>query len=72
MTPQILEERLVDFAVTIVGIVESLPNTKAGNHIASQLIRSGMARWYHLFDLYCGRESHAPLESIFQMMQLTF
>lgn len=41
MTPQILEERLIDFAVTIVGVVEPLPASKAGNHIASQLIRSG-------------------------------
>ena len=30
MTPQILEERLIDFAVTIVSVVESLPNSKAG------------------------------------------
>ena len=41
MTPQILEERLIDFAVTIVGVVEALPSSKAGNHIANQLIRSG-------------------------------
>lgn len=41
MTRQILEERLIDFAVLIMGIVESLPNSKAGNHIANQLIRSG-------------------------------
>jgi four helix bundle protein len=41
MTPQALEERLIDFAVSIVNVVESLPNTKAGNHIASQLLRSG-------------------------------
>lgn len=41
MTPQILEERLIDFAVTIVDVVESLPSSKAGNHIANQLIRSG-------------------------------
>jgi len=41
MTAQILEERLIDFAVAIVGVVESLPNSKAGNHIANQLIRSG-------------------------------
>jgi len=40
-TPQTLEERLVDFAVIVIGIVESLPNSKAGNHIANQLIRSG-------------------------------
>ncbi len=41
MTPQLLEERLIDFAVTIVGVVEALPSSKAGNHIANQLIRSG-------------------------------
>lgn len=36
-----LEERLIDFAVAIIGVVESLPSSKAGNHIANQLIRSG-------------------------------
>ena len=41
MTPQKLVERLIDFAVLIVGVVESLPNSKAGNHIAGQLVRSG-------------------------------
>jgi len=39
MTPQILEERLIDFAVLIIGIVESLPNSKAGNHIANRDLR---------------------------------
>jgi four helix bundle protein len=41
MNAQELEERLIDFAVEIVGVVESLPNSKAGNHIGAQLIRSG-------------------------------
>jgi four helix bundle protein len=36
-----LEERLIEFAVRIMGVVESLPNTRAGNHVAGQLIRSG-------------------------------
>jgi four helix bundle protein len=36
-----LEERLIEFAVRIIGVVESLPNTRAGNHIAGQLIRCG-------------------------------
>ena len=36
-----LEDRLVDFAVRIISVVESLPDTKAGKHIAGQLIRSG-------------------------------
>jgi four helix bundle protein len=36
-----LEERLVNFAVLIIRLVENLPSTLAGKHIASQLIRSG-------------------------------
>jgi len=41
MTPQNLDERLIDIPVAVVGVVQSLPNSKAGNHIANQLIRSG-------------------------------
>lgn len=41
MTPQELEERLIDFAVLVISVVEALPNTRAGNHIAGQLVRSG-------------------------------
>jgi hypothetical protein len=36
-----LEERLLDFAVDVVELTESLPNTRAGNHIAGQLLRCG-------------------------------
>jgi len=36
-----LEERLLDFAVRIIEIVEALPNTRTGNHIAGQLLRCG-------------------------------
>ena len=36
-----LEERLVEFAVSIIGVAERLPKSPAGNHIAGQLIRSG-------------------------------
>ncbi len=35
-----LEDRLVDFAVLVIKIAENLPNTKTGNHIAGQIIRS--------------------------------
>lgn len=38
-----LEDRLVDFSCKIVDVVEMLPNTKASNYIAGQLIRCGMA-----------------------------
>ena len=36
-----LEDRLVEFAVRVINVVESLPDTRAGNHIAGQLVRSG-------------------------------
>lgn len=39
--PHVLGERLIGYAVTVVGIVEALPISKPGNHIAGQLIRSG-------------------------------
>ena len=36
-----LEERLIDFAVRIIALAQSLPKTRAGNHIGGQLIRCG-------------------------------
>ena len=38
-----LEERLVEFSCRIIELVEAIPNTKAGNYIAAQLIRCGLA-----------------------------
>jgi len=34
-----LEDRLIDFAVMIIHLAESLPKTKTGSHIAGQIIR---------------------------------
>lgn len=36
-----LEERLIDFAVKVIRIAESLPSTFSANHLSGQLIRSG-------------------------------
>ena len=36
-----LQDRLINFAVRIIKLVEYLPNSKVGNHIRSQIIRSG-------------------------------
>ena len=36
-----LEDRLLGFAVDVIELTESLPNTRAGNHIAGQLLRCG-------------------------------
>jgi four helix bundle protein len=36
-----LEERLLEYSAAIIRLVEELPDTRAGNHVAGQLLRSG-------------------------------
>lgn len=36
-----LEDRLIDYSVRIIRLTEALPDTKAGKHVASQILRSG-------------------------------
>ena len=36
-----LQDRLINFAVRIIKLVEYLPDSKIGNHIRGQIIRSG-------------------------------
>jgi four helix bundle protein len=36
-----LEERLIKFAIRIIKLTDSLPKTRAGNHVAGQIVRSG-------------------------------
>lgn len=36
-----LEDRLINFAVLIVAVVNEVPNDKVGNHLSGQLLRSG-------------------------------
>lgn len=38
-----LEDRLIEFAVTILTATESLPETRQSTHLCNQLIRSGTA-----------------------------
>lgn len=38
-----LENRLIQYAILTSEVAEILPNTKLGNHLAGQLIRSGTA-----------------------------
>lgn len=35
-----LEDRLIDYSCRMIDVVEALPNTRAGNYIAGQLIKS--------------------------------
>jgi four helix bundle protein len=36
-----LEDRLIDFSVRIITLIESLPKSKVGKHVGGQLLRSG-------------------------------
>ncbi len=41
MTPEELENRLIDFASRIIDLVEALPKNQAAKHLGGQLLRSG-------------------------------
>ena len=42
-----LEDRLIEFAALIIEVTESLLNTRAGNHLAGQVVRSGTSPALH-------------------------
>ncbi len=42
-----IEERLIDFAVRVIKLCESLPQTPTGNYLSGQLVRSGTAPAAH-------------------------
>ncbi len=54
----VLEERLVEFAVRIIKLSASLPKTAAGRHIAGQILRSGTSPAPNYGEAR-GAESHA-------------
>ncbi|MFO8099126.1 MAG: four helix bundle protein [Salinibacter sp.] len=41
VTPEELEDRLINFAVRIGRVADALPETRLGQHIANQIVRSG-------------------------------
>ena len=43
VTPQELSDRLWRFAARIAKVVDALPNTRVGPHVAGQIVRSGIA-----------------------------
>lgn len=43
MKPDDLSERLLEFAARIGKVVDALPETRLGQHVAGQLVRSGTA-----------------------------
>ena len=40
-----LGERLLEYSVSIIKLVEKLPHTRAGNHVAGQLLKSGTSAY---------------------------
>jgi four helix bundle protein len=42
-----LEDRLLEFSARIIRLVDALPNTRAANHVAGQLLRSGTSPYGH-------------------------
>ena len=42
-----LEERLLGFAVRVIRVSESMPRTRAGNHVADQWLRAGTSPYGH-------------------------
>lgn len=53
-----LSDRLLDFAVEIIKITDTLPNTVAGRHVAGQLIRAGTSGGSN-YEEACGAESRS-------------
>jgi four helix bundle protein len=43
VTPQELSDRLWQFAARIANVVDASPDTRVGRHVASQIVRSGIA-----------------------------
>jgi four helix bundle protein len=41
LSPEDLEDRLIDFAVRIGEVADALPDNRLGRHIADQIVRSG-------------------------------
>lgn len=58
MTPDALSNRLWQFAARMGKVVDALPDTRLGRHVAGQLIRSGTAA-PPSYDEGCAAESRA-------------
>lgn len=58
MTPEELSQRLLIFAAKIGKLVEKLPDTRLGRHIAGQLIQSGTSPAPN-YEEACAAESRA-------------
>ncbi len=58
MTPEALSDRLWTFAARVGKVVDALPDTRLGRHVAGQLVRSGTSAAPN-YDEACAAESRA-------------
>ena len=58
MTPPELSDRLWQFAARVAKVVDALPDTRVGRHVAAQMVRSGTASGPNYDEARSG-ESHA-------------
>ena len=58
MKPDELSERLLEFAARIGRVVDALPDTRMGRHVAGQLVRSGTSPAPN-YEEGCAAESRA-------------
>ncbi len=58
MNPEDLSDRFLDFTVRIFNVVDALPDTRAGWHVAGQLVRCGSAPGPN-YEAGCAAESRA-------------
>lgn len=58
MTSEELAERLIDFAARVGKVVDALPNTRMGRHVAGQLVRCRTSPAPN-YEEACGAESRA-------------
>ena len=56
MKPNDISDRLLEFAARIGKVVDALPDTRMGRHIAGQLVRSGTSPAPN-YEEACGAES---------------
>ena len=58
MNPDELSDRSLDFTVRVFNVVDALPDTRAGRHVAGQLVRCGSAPGPN-YEEGCAAESRA-------------
>ena len=56
-----LEDRFVEYSCRMIDVVEALPNTRAGNYIAGQLVRSCISPTFNYGEVQGAESRNADL-----------